>query len=130
MQNQIWNKIWKQEGHDYVCTPAKTDAKFQLKYKEIIIGYLKLSNGEWSFEYDVMFENQNKVHKLIDFPNIKKQYKSNELWPFFSSRIPGLGQPKVQAFIKNQNIDSSNEVELLKAFGFQTITNPFQLLSI
>ena len=34
---------------------------------------------------------------------------------------------KVQEIIKKRNIDSHNEVELLKIFGVNTLTNPFNL---
>jgi HipA-like protein len=127
MIQKIINKLWKREGQENLFTPQHTFARFELTYKKIVIGHLTLSNGEWMFEYDKSFENQNEVQKLINFPIINKQYKSSELWPFFSSRIPGLGQPKVQEIIKNKHIDQNNELELLKTFGRQTLTNPFQL---
>jgi HipA-like protein len=130
MIRAIINKIWKQEGQESFSTPQNTFAQFELTYKDVLIGHLILSNGEWTFEYDKSFEGQNKVQKLIDFPNTNIQYKSNELWPFFSSRIPGLGQPKVQEIIKSKHIDSHNEVELLKTFGSQTLTNPFHLVAL
>ena len=130
MIRAIINKIWKQEGQESFLTPANSYAKFQLTYKDVLIGHLMLSNGVWTFEYDKLFDKQSKVQKLIDFPNTSKKYKSNELWPFFSSRIPGLGQPKVQEIIKNKQIDSQNEVELLKVFGNRTLTNPFQLAAL
>lgn len=123
---KVIKKIWGQEGQENIFTPQNTKAVFKLMYKDLVIGHLQLVNGEWCFEYDNDFQNQNSVQKLIDFPE-SKVYKSNELWPFFSSRIPGLGQPKVQEIIKKRNIDSHNEVELLKIFGVHTLTNPFRL---
>lgn len=130
MIREIFNKLWKQEGQENFYTPQNTFAQFELTYKDILIGHLVLSNGVWSFEYDKSFEEQNKVQKLIDFPVTTKIYQSNELWPFFASRIPGLGQPKVQEIIKNKKIDSQNEVDLLKTFGSQTLTNPFHLVAV
>ncbi len=50
------------------------------------------------------------------------------LWPFFVIRIPGLGQPAVQRVIREENIDPSNEAQLLKRFGKTTIANPFTLI--
>lgn len=46
-----------------------------------------------------------------------KTYKSEELWPFFRIRIPGLEQPSVQEILERENIDKNDEVELLKRFG-------------
>jgi HipA-like protein len=130
MIQAIVNKIWKPKGQESFFTPQNISAHFELTYKEIIIGHLKLSDGEWTFEYDNSFAGQNKVQKLIEFPDINIKYKSKELWPFFLSRIPGLGQPKVQEIIKNKQIDRNNEVELLKVFGTRTLTNPFLLVAL
>ena len=53
---------------------------------------------------------------------------SDVLWPFFVIRIPSLGQPAVQRVIREENLDPSNEVQLLKRFGKTTIANPFTLI--
>ncbi len=127
MLSNLFGKFLKQEGQEQIIAPKDINATFELKYKDLLIGKLKLIDGEWLFEYDKGFDKQNKVQKLIDFPDIYKQYKSKELWPFFSSRIPGLGQPKVKAIIKHKNLDEHDELQLLKVFGLKTLTNPFQL---
>ena len=66
----------------------------------------------------------------MDFPDVNKTYRYEELPPFFVQRIPGLGQPKVQKIILEEKIDAHNEVELLKRFGKLSISNPFQLLVV
>jgi len=49
------------------------------------------------------------------------------LWPFFGIRIPGLKQPAIQEILRNENIETDNDVELLKRFGQKTISNPYEL---
>ncbi len=101
---------------------------FQLKFEEITIGELKFENGEWIFEYSNEFKNhKNEYNHIAGFSNLDRIYKSDELWPFFQSRIPGLKQPSVKEIIKKEHIDSSNKVELLKRFGKESINNPFEL---
>lgn len=129
MINKLFHKIWKQEGQEVLSTPKNLDAIFMLFYKELHIGTLSLKNEIWSFRYSEVFKQQEKLVPLPDFPNLDKTYASKELYPFFVSRIPGLGQPKVKQILKEESIDEANEVELLKRFGKKSIANPFLLLA-
>lgn len=115
------------EGQENLKTPRNKNAKFDLVYNDLTIGYLSLQNGEWKFEYSDAFKKQNEIIPIVDFPDKKKSYASEQLWPFFSYRIPGLDQPSVREAIARQNIDESNEVDLLKYFGKFSVFSPFQL---
>jgi len=126
---KVFVSMWKSEGQEDLQTPMSTSVKFTLFYKELTIGYLNLDNGVWSFEYSDDFKNQSIIQPLTDFPDIDKVYSSEELYPFFTQRIPSLSQPKVKAVIEKEKIDKTNEVELLKRFGKVSITNPFRLNS-
>ena len=127
MIKKMINWILNSEEQEELITPSNANEAFILKYKDLVIGYLKVKNGSWMFEYSEPFKNQNQVDALVDFPDKNKMYDSPHLWPFFSHRIPGLGQPQVQEIIKNEKIDGKNEVDLLKRFGQRSITNPFEL---
>jgi len=121
-------KLFKNEDQPHeLSTPINSTAHFILTYKDLTIGNLTHQNGKWIFQYTDEFKNQNRVGVLIDFPRKEKKYEKSYLWPFFSHRIPGLGQPQVQNIIESENIDSRNEIALLKRFGKKTITNPFEL---
>jgi HipA-like protein len=109
-------------------TPAGAKAHFVLTYKKITIGYLTHEDGVWKYEYSKEFKKQNKISAIIDFPQKEKKYEDNQLWPFFSHRIPGLGQPKIKEIIKEENIDPANSIDLLGRFGERTISNPFVLM--
>ncbi len=119
--------LWKSDGQESIITPNNYDAEFELIYKDLIIGTLSLHKGVWSFLYSEEFKKQDRVKPLLDFPDVNKVYSSDELHPFFAHRIPGLGQPKVQKVLKNEQIDEHNEAKLLERFGKVSITNPFLL---
>ncbi len=127
MIKEVLNKWWKAEGQDQIETPVDEKAQFVLFYKKLPIGKLSLFNGVWSFAYTEEFKAQTQILPLIDFPNLELVYQSNQLWPFFSYRIPGLNQPSVMEIIQKRNIDKHNEVELLKQFGQLSIYNPYRL---
>lgn len=123
-------KKWKTDGQEEMKTPQDETIIFELKYKSLLVGFLKLEKGVWSFKYADAFKKQEIIKPLPDFPNIDKVYKSEELYPFFLDRIPSVKQPKVQKAIQKNNIDATNEAALLKFFGFQTISNPFLLSAV
>ena len=123
-------KLWKSEGQQDIVTPNNYNVKFQLTYEALHIGTLSLEKGVWSFYYSEDFKNQDEIKPLLEFPDVHKIYESEELLPFFALRIPGLGQPKVQKIIEKEEIEESNEAQLLERFGRTTIANPFILQAL
>ena len=127
MKNWL-NKIFKnEEQEEEFHTPKNAHADFILKYKNLVVGYLNYNNGKWLFQYSDEFKNQNKIDVLLDFPKKDQKYEGLTLWPFFAHRIPGLGQPQIREIIKDENLNSQNEIDLLRRFGRKSITNPFEL---
>lgn len=127
---KAWKNIWNTEEQEDFVTPASLKIVFELKYKDLIIGTLELNESKWIFKYSEIFKGQDELKPLPDFPNIDKVYMNEELYPFFLIRIPSLKQPRVQKEIEENQLDSSNAVELLKHFGRKSIANPFDLLAI
>ncbi len=125
--NNIKKYFAKPEGLEDTYAPKDVNAKFLLMYKNTAVGELTLNDAMWEFKYTPMFKTQKEVLPIVDFPDVNKVYKLDHLWPFFVSRIPGLGQPEVQNVIKREKIDKENEFELLKRFGIKSIANPFTL---
>jgi HipA-like protein len=106
--------------------PAITISKvlFELKYKEVSIGFLEFSGSQWSFYYAESFKIQNEIAPIISFPNKELKYHGTELWSFFASRIPDNTSSESSDTFKKSN---ENLVDQLKSYGRKTITNPFDL---
>lgn len=130
MIKKIINKLWKVEGMEFTDAPSESKGLFHLTYGDFLIGILTYEGNVWTFEYSDEFRNQTNINPIINFPDVSKVYKNNELWPFFVSRIPSINQEFQLKKIRKANIDSNDAVELLKLFGSETITNPFKLSSI
>ena len=109
-----------------LSTPIDTNAEFNLLYKKLVIGTLKLNNGIWVFIYSNDFKEQEEISPITDFPDKNKTYQTSSLFPFFASRIPSLQRLKIQNIIADNF--TKNEVSLLKMFGKQSITNPYHLI--
>ncbi len=102
--------------------------RFKLTYKSKTIGWLEYESGEWTFYYSEEFQKSSDLQPLANFPHVDRLYKSDALWPFFASRIPGSGQPRMREYI-HQHKGKVTNVELLKEFGTSNIANPFRLVS-
>jgi len=108
--------------------PKEENETFILKVDNIQIAILHCENGEWQFKYTDEFKQNNDNYNLITgFSNLDKTYRSETLWPFFKTRIPGLKQPAVKEILEKENISEENEAALLKRFGKKTISNPYEL---
>ena len=129
MINKLINIFWKPEGLEEIKTPKFKTVVFKLNYDDIIVGTLELKNGEWCFTYSNQFKNDDTLSAIIDFPDKNKSYKSEDLWPYFITRIPSLKQPYMKNLMAKKHIDSSDPVDLLKYFGKKTITSPFELVA-
>ena len=79
-----------------VIEHKETIHRFSLKYQNAVIGNLIFDKEEWLFEYSEWFKNQNELQPLLEFPIVSNTYKTKELWPFFSNRIPSFKQPKIK----------------------------------
>ena len=117
-----------EESQDWLIAPKDLSASFELYFKDIKVGVLKLDKSEWVFEYSEEFKQQSSLNPIIDFPDINKTYHSKELWPFFSIRVPSVERPNIRELINQGQID--NIVTLLEKFGSKTIANPYDLVVI
>ncbi len=125
MLKRIKDLIYSPQGLEDAVTPQKKKADFVVTYKGRLIGTLELDSGKWKFTYSDEFKIAHFIAPLFDFPDVSKSYTSEDLWPFFAGRIPGLKQPDVEQVLEKEKIDKTDIVALLARFGRRTITNPF-----
>jgi HipA-like protein len=108
--------------------PASESMAFSVLLGDLEVGSLTLQNGTWTFRYAEPFRQQQAVKPIIDFPSVEKEYRSDQLWPFFLLRIPSTDQPSVQRFIHEHSLKDLNEASLLRHFGRRSVANPFELV--
>lgn len=102
---------------------------FTLTLDSLVVGHLRHREGKWIFDYSEPFRQQSKVLPIMDFPDVNRQYISEDLWPFFALRIPSGAQNAVQEFLREQHLENADEVTMLKRFGRRSVANPFELQS-
>lgn len=123
---RLINKIMQLRWHDsdninYRAIQGQS-GQFDLFLNQTLVGTLKYEKGQWSFSYSEEFKHQTKYEPLTNFPQMEKTYVSSDLWPFFSSRLPGSAQ-------LNEADIMEDPISLLKKYGRHVITNPYTLVS-
>jgi hypothetical protein len=103
-------------------------AHFTLCHHGVPIGDLCLEQGKWKFAYSDEFRASGKLRPLFEFPDVDKVYESSDLWSTFETRIPSTKQPRVREILDAERIDEGSDVELLRRFGRQTVSSPFELV--
>ena len=90
----------------------------------MLVGVLLYDNGMWCFSYSDEYKAQSKYEPLVNFPNLDQVYKSDQLWPFFASRLPGVSE------MSEEERKHPDVLALLKKYGRHVITNPYKLVAL
>lgn len=126
----ILKKLTPWSGNDEFLSKLDSEnenGKFELLFEGKIVGILEFNKSKWFFEYSEEYKKDQFVLPLMNFPDIEKKYKFDELMPFFATRIPNLNQPYHKSKLKKSDGDKTNLVSLLKIFGEKSINNPYEL---
>ena len=116
--------FWHDSEETNLKAVKGSKGRFDLMLGSLLVGVLIYEDGEWSFSYSDAYKSQDKFEPLVNFPNLDQVYKSDQLWPFFASRLPGVSE------LKDNDSESMDVLSLLKKFGQHVITNPYKLVSL
>lgn len=123
----VFEKIkvfWHDSDETNLQAIKGSKGRFDLMLGTLLVGVLLYENGVWSFSYSDVFKTQDKYEPLVNFPNLNQEYKSDQLWPFFASRLPGV------SVLKEKERESMDVLSLLKKYGHHVITNPYKLVAL
>lgn len=103
-----------QDGKDYVYLVWKCTSN----RRQYIVGQLS-KNGQYEFCYCKEFKEamENGFTPLISFAKSDIVYKSEELFPAFSSRLPDRKRKDINKILKRYGLDKYDAYELLKRSG-------------
>jgi len=101
-------------GRDYIYLIWKEPTT----RRNYIVGQLS-KNGQYEFSYghEVKEAIDNGFELLIPFSDIKKVYKSDNLFPAFSSRLPDKKRRGIEQILLKYDLQEYDEYELLKRSG-------------
>ena len=116
--------FWHDSEETNLQAVKGSKGRFDLMLGNLLVGVLMYENGMWSFSYSDAFKAQDKYEPLVNFPNLTQKYKSDQLWPFFASRLPGVSG------LKEDERENTDVLSLLKKYGKHVITNPYKLIAL
>lgn len=127
-------RLLRGREHERARATFEERAEFQLLHGNLHVGTLVLVGGIWAFTYTDAFRAQMKqpggVQPLAVFPAADRSYMSEELWPFFTSRIPPAARPEVAEQVRERGLTKPSPVDLLRIFGQRSIANQFMLIPL
>lgn len=102
------------EGKDYLYLIWKCETT----RRQYIVGQLT-KNGQYEFEYCKEIKDAQKVgfFPLVSFEKIDKVYKSDELFPVFSSRLPDRKRKDIKKILNKYGLQEYDAYQLLKRSG-------------
>ncbi len=116
---KILSLFWYPEDNKFILEKGAVSS-FKLMLGNLKVGELSFDGSLWHFSYSEEFKKQKDILPLVNFPTKDKEYVSEELWPFFASRIPSDAQL--------QTTNTRDIVTSLRRYGRSTIANSFVLL--
>jgi hypothetical protein len=106
--------VSKKEGKDYLYLIWKEP----ITRRNYVVGQLS-KNGQYEFCYG--YEVQKAIEKgfelLISFQDINKVYKSDTLFPTFSSRLPDRKRRDIERILYKYGLEAFDDYKLLKRSG-------------
>lgn len=106
--------VLKKDGRDYLYLIWKEP----ISRRNYIIGQLsKNSQYEFAYGYEVEQAIEKGFELLIPFDKIDKVYKSDTLFPTFSSRLPDRKRRGIEMILAKYGLKEFDEYRLLKRSG-------------
>jgi hypothetical protein len=114
-------------GRGTEAIDRSNDAEFVLVLGRLPMLILSRNSQGWTMRYTEAFKMQSRIAPLVPFPDVNKVYRSPELWPFFSVRIPSIARPEVQRTVREEHLDYDDVAAMLRRFGRKSVADPFEL---
>lgn len=114
--------------HTAPPTILERHEEFRLSLGNLPVGHLSHREGEWIFRYSEAFRQQDRIVPIMGFPDVDREYRCKDLWPFFILRVPSKSQIAVQEYMKEMAPQEVDEASLLRKFGRRSVANPFELV--
>ncbi len=100
----------------------------EVLYTDTPVAELTLNDGLFTFRYLPAFRRFG-LAPIPGFPTTapEKKYMKQELWPFFSQRIPDRRRPEIRMVMEQLGLVDANELRLLAELGAHSVTDPYTL---
>src|SRR5678816_4187414 len=66
----------------------QVEVHIQLTGGDRTVGFLSIEGSQFVFRYDSEYAKDRPAEPISAFPDLTREYRSDQLWPFFESRLP------------------------------------------
>lgn len=90
------------------------------------LGTLAREGKEFVFRYDPAFTRDPDAKPISAFPDMTREYRAEELWPFFAVRLPPVDREDVQEAMRRRHIPESDVLRLLAELSGRGVSSPYR----
>lgn len=109
--------------------PVEAEREFRVVWQNlqtrqlVHVGWLHVGAGRYSFEYTPDAELDRDFQAFVAFPDLRRRYEANNLFPFFAHRVVATAEPGFDDLVDALGLsrDTATPVELLaRSWGRST----------
>lgn len=90
------------------------------------LGTLSRDGREFVFRYDREFARDPDAKPISAFPELDREYRQEELWPFFAVRLPPIERDDVRKAMERRHIPASDVLRLLAELSARGVSSPYR----
>ncbi len=91
------------------------------------VGRLVVRDGTYEFRYDDRGADVEGFEAFLAFPDLRRTYRSEELFPFFRNRVLSARRPDYPVYLERLGLQASDPVEILARSGGGRATDTVHL---
>ena len=109
--------------------PVEAEREFRVVWQNlqtrqlVHVGWLHVGTGRYGFEYTPDAELDRDFQPFVAFPDLRRHYEANDLFPFFAQRVVATAEPGFDDLVDALGLtrDTATPVELLaRSWGRST----------
>ncbi len=76
--------------------------------------------------YDPKFIKSSGARPISAFPDFQEEYRREDLWPFFSVRLPPVDREDVRRVLEERHIPESDVLRILAEVSSRGVSSPYR----
>ncbi|MCM2334357.1 MAG: HipA N-terminal domain-containing protein [Anaeromyxobacteraceae bacterium] len=105
---------------------AAVEVYLETRQGRVTLGTLTKEGQEFVFRYDPRFAKAADSTPISAFPDLDREYRAEELWPFFAVRIPPVDREDVRQAMEKRHIPEKDVLRLLAELSGRGVSSPYR----
>lgn len=109
-----------------VTGTAAVEVYLETRHGRVTLGTLSKEGQEFVFRYDPDFAHGESSKPISAFPDLEREYRTEELWPFFAVRVPPVERDDVREAMQRRHIPEKDILRLLAELSGRGVSSPYR----